>query len=285
MGRTLALRKCGEHEDCQLQSLNGGEWQHTPAKRSVAARLNLSDQEQERLAAQLRAQLGTTTTLTSTLREKIALADVLLDDLDPKTRERLEAELADEVGKVSDLRTRMGEQLARSEARLAHLDEGTRHLPVVQRLHEEAQRLGEVLNGEQSELEAKAHRLGRDLERFDRFTTKLEDAVRASNEASERATRDAAVAAETATHLGERLPKIDGTLSKQDELLRKLTRVEALYTALNNLAAKQAADVEALRSDLHALDHALTHERDERIEGAAKTQRQFGEVMKHVRPS
>ena len=106
MGRTHALRKCGEYEDCQLQSLNGGEWQHTPAKRSVATRLNLNEQEQERLGAQLRSQLATANTLTNTLQERVALVDALWADLDPSIRERLEAELADEVSQAEAVRVR-----------------------------------------------------------------------------------------------------------------------------------------------------------------------------------
>src|SRR5688572_2495344 len=37
--RALRLRKCAEHEDCQLQKVDDGDWEHTPSKRTIGERL------------------------------------------------------------------------------------------------------------------------------------------------------------------------------------------------------------------------------------------------------
>lgn len=39
MARQISLRKCKTHEGCQLESLNGGPWNHTPQSRTLRTRL------------------------------------------------------------------------------------------------------------------------------------------------------------------------------------------------------------------------------------------------------
>jgi hypothetical protein len=38
-GRSVVLKKCGQHDECQLQQVNGGEWEHTPRQTPLSTRL------------------------------------------------------------------------------------------------------------------------------------------------------------------------------------------------------------------------------------------------------
>lgn len=245
MGRTLTLRKCGEHEDCQLESVNGGEWRHTPARTTLARRLARK----------------------------------------PEDIEALESKLAGEVGAAIDLRVRLGERLLYLESRLRQLEDSLGALPLVKRLHDEAARIGEALGGSQAELLSKSNRLGRDVERLDRLTTKLEESADEAKERSIKAQQDAASAAETAVHLGERTSRLDAALSRLDDYLEKLSRIDAVLQAVADNKAYLESLVEKLGLRLDDVEHDIRHERSERRLDTSKHQRQLREVMKHVGPS
>lgn len=238
MGRTLVLRKCLEHDDCQLQQLNGGEWEHTPAARHVAERLSLGPESQQVLEAQLANALGTTRELASGLQTKGERADSLLARLDGATR-----------------------QLASSSAIL-----------------QESLYLAAQLRAERAKAEGAAAALRVGGERAQRATEHVDERAHALEVLEGHVEGALARAQETLVHLSEKTDRVDASVARLDDYVEKLNRVQGLYDTVTQLGERWKNDVAALNSRMNGLDHDLKHERQERLDNTLKVQRQFREV-------
>lgn len=114
-GRTVSLRKCPDHDDCQLQQVNDGEWEHTPRRTSLAARLAppLPDRaklEDEAAEVTARARTAGAAVANAAARadhilRQVAARRLELDDL----RAQLERRMPDTLAGIEDRGARLAE--------------------------------------------------------------------------------------------------------------------------------------------------------------------------------
>lgn len=245
MGRTLTLRKCGEHEDCQLQSLNRGPFEHTPVTRSVADRLRLG----------------------------------------PESQRALEATLAEQIGSARNLTVTLEETTERSRAQTGAIADALQHLPRVLELTERAEAALQRIDLLRQGMDARAAQLATSVERVDRMEGRLaarqHDVERAARTAVEART----VAEGVATRLTERLHHANALLDRGDDLTTKLGRIDAVLEAVAQFEERIEGVLAGLAKRLGEVERQIDLEREQRIQDTAKHQRQLGEVMRHVGPS
>jgi chromosome segregation ATPase len=137
----VRLRKCSEHEQCQLQSTNREEWVHTPQHRSIGERfsyLSPAQSEQiERIAlAMQRAENNRQWSEETALRT--AGLEVRLEDR-IETLEQVLAPIADSMLKATHDAEEQGNQLDHTieqmKVRIARLDAGLEKLADIDALH------------------------------------------------------------------------------------------------------------------------------------------------------
>lgn len=128
MAKTVRLRKCGEHPDCQLESLNDGPWTHTPRTRTLKERLEQRPDE-DRLKRQLSKGIARVGELAQQLRDQHSKADQLL------SRVELGTEGLPQVVALQAEAAATGERLAEGQLamqalslRLSHMTDNAAHL-------------------------------------------------------------------------------------------------------------------------------------------------------------
>lgn len=161
MGQVLKLRKCEEHESCQLQSVDGGDWQHTPADTHIASRFSkLSDAQRETLeritqemerAQNTRAWAEESALRVISLEERCARLEARLAGLQGETQlkllvlqeaensleyrartlDTLAAKIAQRLGDADNLRAQAEAHKSEWESRVAYIEELDRKIEVL----------------------------------------------------------------------------------------------------------------------------------------------------------
>lgn len=175
----------------------------------------------------------------------------------------------------------LAEKAAQADSLLARLDDSTRLLHEVEQTLRTASADAKVLEDERvkadvvrSALRAGSEQAERALFFADKRLLALGDLSKTVEEALGRAT-------DILTRLSEKADRVDASTVRLDEYVEKLNKVQDLYNAVNGLGEQLRVDVAMLLDRVGQLDHDLRHERSERLQDNAKTQRQFREVMKH----
>ncbi len=232
-GSTVVLRKCGEHEGCQLESRDDGPWRHTPASRPLVERLTQR----------------------------------------PEAQKALELRLAGEVSAASKLRTRLVEQAEGVTQRLGRLDDVVALLPKVETRHREAEAVGDRLSDLQDETELLALRLRHALERVDAVEGELQHRVSQVERAQDCNVEVIAGAEQRAVGLEERLLRADGFLRRADDLVGKLGRLDDVLAAVSASEDMLLSGLARVHNRVDAVAHDIAHERAERLQATEKSVR------------
>ena len=232
-GSTVVLRKCGEHEGCQLESRNDGPWRHTPASRPLVERLTQR----------------------------------------PEDQGALRLRLAGEVSAANKLRTLLSEQVEGVTQRLGQLDDVVALLPKVETRHREAAAVGERLAELQRDTEVLAVRLRAALERVDAVETTLQHRISQVERAQEQNTEVIAEGEQRAIGLQERLLRADGFLQRADDLVGKLSRLDEVLAVVRASEDSTRGALGRVNARIDAVAHDIAHERAERLEATEKSVR------------
>lgn len=232
MSRRVTLRKCSEHDNCQLQRVNDGDWEHTPARRSLEDRLS-GRVSSEALKKELRQEIGRASYLKGLLEEIRGDYGTSLADL--------KAEAAG-LPKVMDL-WRKGEKLGEYlYSRLKVAEEA------LERLERALQRA-----------DTQAARQAAIQDRLEKAEERAKESRRQADEALAHATERLDRAEALLITLQERksqLDRVDAVYDAVDELSNQL-RVA--------IAAMQSSDRETRRQIEHERhERILAHEKTQR---------------------
>lgn len=242
MGRTLTLRFCGEHEDCQIQSIDGGRGEHTPAVRTLSQRLNDSGpavKDLERRAAELLGRLSDTAT-----------------GLIEKDREASNLLRAAEAG-----RGQLAE-LGRASARVSAAADG-----VTEDALRGSQMLGALHTGIQN-----ASAL---LDRLDTRRRELESTEGDLVDTLARGQALVATLSEQERQLRAELFRFDGQVEVRAE---RLQRVEALFDVVSDVRTELQTQLSSLDERSNELERRIGKEREERLAQGDKVQRQLRNI-------
>lgn len=242
MGRTLTLRYCGEHQDCQIQSIDGGRGEHTPAVRTLSQRLDDDSpaiKDLERRAVELLGRLADATTGLAEKDEKagdlLRAAQAGRDQM--ALLERASAQVVAGAEVVSEGTRRTAQMLGRLESGLQN-----------------ASAIGERLETRRRELEATEGQLVDTLARGQMLVATLTEQQR---------------------QLSAELFRFDAQVDARAERLR---RVDALFDVIADARAELGGQITALDERANELGRLITKERDERLADGGKVQRQLRNI-------
>jgi chromosome segregation ATPase len=264
----LVLRKCGEHENCQLQKLDDGDWEHTPSKRTIKERLAPVEQLEQQLSEALTRVDDLRLMLNDIGRESEDALDRVRADI-PDAKD-LKAELSKELTKTQEIRRVATEVVDRSATALSDIQAHAARLPRVLDLLAEGE-----LSGVRAQETVKTAQNA--LQRLERLSHRLASAVNKQADAlqaikvKEASILDAqAKVVETLDHATEKLARAEDLLSHLQERKAQLDRVDAVYDAVDELSNQLRVEVEAFRSTDRETRRQIEHERAERLEATAK---------------
>ncbi len=268
MPKILTLRKCGEHEDCQLQKVDDGDWEHTPSKRTLKERLAPIRELELQLSAalsrvdELRLMLG------DIKRESGAALDKVRADI-PEVKD-LRAQLQESLFKADYLRRLLEEERGASQRFLSNLKVDAMGLPKVLDLWRKGDRAGVQVHSQLKTAQEALERLERASERLASQEAEQANALR-SLEATEAAILDAqAKTVESLQAASEKLAQADTLLTTLQERKSQLDRVDSLFDTVDELSNKLAVVTAALYASDKETRRQIEHEREERLEATAK---------------
>lgn len=280
MARRVTLRKCPDHPDCQLQQIDGGEWEHTPAKRTLRERLSKHDLLSDRLQAELSKAEELRRMLSDIGRESkdaVAKATAGLPNVGD-----LRAELREGLSRVSEMQRILAELGERVAATLADVQNARLNLPKTLDLQAKANRAREYLDSQVKIAQEAGERLERAFQRADTEAGHQAARLRELQAAEERIEQAERRAEETLALATEKLAQADILLATLEERKVQLDGVDALFDLVDNVLAELRSTAAALRASDKETRRQIEHERRERLDATAKG---LKSVQEHIRVS
>lgn len=276
MGRQIVLRKCSEHEHCQIQSTNGGEWEHTPDTRPLRQRLQPAPSP-DNLEARLASEIAAAGELAGRLRAKDQRAEDLLYGLDTRAArlgqlEGIRQQVADgharlltSVESTSQAAAALATRVEQAEALLTRLSDYSRELGGVEQRLTDAQVRNEEIADRLSTLTLRNEQALSELQERAKRLAQIESTYRELDSPSR--LRDVAV------RLEEQSRQADAWLSHLFERARKVERIESVYRELEDAIADQRAASATSHERINAVADELRREREERVANTRKIMR------------
>lgn len=286
MAHTVRLRKCGEHPDCQLESVNDGPFEHTPRDRTVEERFRKSA-DRDRQEEDLSAGIVRATNLAVLLEKQRSSADDMLRRIEhemaslPRLAE-LQRELRSLVSKADALSSRLEQQDARAEEIINRGEAQTERLPSVSALLTEADRTRLRLAGNQKAVEAQESRLQRMTDSAASLLDGMDGRVREIKDTEARIAKILADAEEGLSKVSERVGKVEELLGHLDGKRDQFNRIDELFAAVDELRNLLKVETEAWSKKSIRLEADIKHEREERVQGHGKTQRQIQMLSERI---
>ena len=279
MARTVRLRKCGEHPDCQLESLNDGPFEHTPKNRTVEERFQRSS-DRDRLEHDLGEGIARADKLAQLLADQRSKADDILSRIEHEAAglprlTALQRDLRRGITQSSELSNLLKQQHAKAEELISRVQAGTEGLPQVVALQADAARTGERLAEGQLALEALALRLAHMADNATHLLDEVDDRLREIRNAEDRIDTTLGKAEEFLSHISERMARVESLFEYLEQRRSEFNRVEELFSAVDDLRNLVKVETEAWQKKTVRFEADVKHEREERLQAHEKIQRQI----------